>query len=213
MIPSRMHNFLHDNLPQSVWKNRLIKDGSLRFLEFGPLDIDRLQRLGIKVDRLGPRLVSCMWNEDSPVEIGGFLVVDNLAMGQPSMGGTRMLPDITPDIIHNLARGMTLKNAAADLPFGGGKSGIVKPENLSEKDRHEVIKGFGRLLKRYKQIYIPGPDVGTNDADMKTFAMGNGLDNVVSKPADMGGNRIDELGGAANGVVVAQKPCSSTCPD
>jgi len=54
-----------------------------------------------------------MWNEDSPVEIGGFLVVDNLAMDQPSMGGTRMLPDI----IHNLARGMTLKNAAADLPF------------------------------------------------------------------------------------------------
>ena len=40
---------------------------------------------------------------------------------------------------------------------------------------------------------------------MKTFAMENGLNNVVSKPADMGGNRIDELGGAANGVVVATK--------
>ena len=205
MIPSRMHQFLQEALPESVWKSRLIKDGSLRFLEFGPLDVDRLQRLGIKVDRLGPRLVSCMWDEDSPVEIGGFLVVDNLAMGQPSMGGTRMLPDITPDIIHNLARGMTLKNAAADLPFGGGKSGIVRPDNLSEEDRHEVIKGFGHLLKRYKQIYIPGPDVGTNDADMKTFAIENGLNNVVSKPADMGGNRIDELGGAANGIVVATK--------
>ncbi|WP_299978990.1 Glu/Leu/Phe/Val dehydrogenase dimerization domain-containing protein [Desulfobacula sp.] len=205
MIPSRMHQFLHDALPESIWKNRLIKDGPLRFLEFGPLDVDRLQRLGIKVDRLGPRLVSCMWNEDSPVEIGGFLVVDNLAMGQPSMGGTRMLPDITPDIIHNLARGMTLKNAAADLPFGGGKSGIVRNENLCEKDRYEVIKGFGQLLKRYKKIYIPGPDVGTNDADMKTFAIENGLNNVVSKPADMGGNRIDELGGAANGIVVATK--------
>ena len=205
MIPSRMQQFLHDALPESVWKSRLIKDGPFRFLEFGPLDVDRLQRLGIKVDRLGPRLTSCMWNETSPVEIGGFLVVDNLAMGQPSMGGTRMLPDITPDIIHNLARGMTLKNAAADLPFGGGKSGIVQPENLCEEDRHEVIKGFGQLLKRYKQIYIPGPDVGTNDADMKTFAVENGLNNVVSKPADMGGNRIDELGGAANGVVVATK--------
>ncbi|MCP4672602.1 MAG: CBS domain-containing protein [Desulfobacula sp.] len=161
--------------------------------------------MGIKVDRLGPRLVSCMWNEDSSLAIGGFLVVDNLAMGQPSMGGTRMLPDITPDIIHNLARGMTLKNAAADLPFGGGKSGIIKPENISQKERHEVIKGFGQLLKRYRKIYIPGPDVGTNDADMKTFAIENGLNNVVSKPADMGGNRIDELGGAANGVVVATK--------
>ena len=205
MIPSKMYKFLHEAMPDNVWKYRLIKDGPLRFLEFGPLDVDRLQRLGIKVDRLGPRLVSCMWNEECPLEIGGFLVVDNLAMGQPSMGGTRMLPDITPDIIHNLARGMTLKNAAADLPFGGGKSGIIRPENLSEKDRHEVIRGFGRLLKRYKKIYIPGPDVGTNDADMKTFAIENGLNNVVSKPADMGGNRIDELGGAANGVVVATK--------
>ncbi len=205
MIPSRLHKFLHDTLPESVWKNRLIKDGALRFLEFGPLDIDRLQRLGIKADRLGPRLVSCMWNEESPMETGGFLVVDNLAMGGPSMGGTRMLPDITPDIIFNLARGMTLKNAAADLPFGGGKSGIVQPDNLSEKNRYELIKGFGQLLNRYRKIYIPGPDVGTNDADMKIFAIENGLNNVVSKPADMGGNRIDELGGAANGVVVATK--------
>jgi len=212
MIPSKMTQFLQDTLPKSSWNNRLIKSGPFRFLEFGPLDVDRLQRLGIRVDRLGPRLVVCMWNQDNPVEIGGFLVVDNLAMGQPSMGGTRMLPDITPDIIHNLARGMTLKNAAADLPFGGGKSGIVCPENLSETDRHEIIKGFGQLLKRYKDIYIPGPDVGTNDADMKTFAIENGLNNVVSKPADMGGNRIDELGGAANGVVVATKALLENLP-
>jgi glutamate dehydrogenase (NAD(P)+) len=205
MIPLPMKQFLQDVLPESVWKNRLITDGPFRFLEFGPLDVDRLQRLGIRVDRLGPRLVVCMWHQDSPIQIGGFLVVDNLAMGQPSMGGTRMRWDITPDIIHNLARGMTLKNAAADLPFGGGKSGIVCPEHLSKSDRHAVIRGFGQLLKRYKNIYIPGPDVGTNDADMKTFAIENGLNNVVSKPSDMGGNRIDELGGAANGIVVATR--------
>ena len=41
------------------------------------------------------------------------------------MGGIRMLPDVTPPIIQNLARGMTLKNAAANLPYGGGKAGIV----------------------------------------------------------------------------------------
>ncbi|THB80673.1 MAG: CBS domain-containing protein [Desulfobacteraceae bacterium] len=205
MIPQRMKDYLSDSLPEHVWKTRLIKEGPHCYMEFGPLDVDRLQRLGIKVDRLGPRLVACMWNDESPLEIGGYLVVDNLAMGAPSMGGTRMLPDITPDIIHNLARGMTLKNAAADLPFGGGKSGIVSNPDLSTEDRHEVIKGFGRLLNRYRDIYIPGPDVGTNDADMKTFAIENGLNNVVSKPADMGGNRIDELGGAANGVVVATK--------
>jgi glutamate dehydrogenase (NAD(P)+) len=203
MIPLKMKTLLEKVLPDTTWQNRLIKDGSFRYMEFGPLDVDRLQRLGIRVDRLGPRLLVCMWDNQSPLEIGGFLVVDNLAMGQPSMGGTRMLPDITPDIIHNLARGMTLKNAAAALPFGGGKSGIVCPEALTSEDRRTVITGFGRLLKRYRKIYIPGPDVGTNDADMKIFAIENGLNNVVSKPADMGGNRIDELGGAANGVVVA----------
>jgi glutamate dehydrogenase/leucine dehydrogenase/CBS domain-containing protein len=205
MIPLKMKAFLEKALPGRVWQNRLIREGPFRYMEFGPLDVDRLQRLGIRVDRLGPRLVVCMWDEDSPVQTGGYLVVDNLAMGQPAMGGTRMLPDITPDIIHNLARGMTLKNAAADLPFGGGKSGIVRPDDLSSKDRGTLITGFGRLLRRYRKIYIPGPDVGTNDADMKIFAIENGLNNVVSKPADMGGNRIDELGGAANGVVVAFK--------
>ena len=205
MIPFKMKQLLQNTLSPKLMEKRVIKDGPLRYLEFGPTDPDSLQRLGITVDRLGPRLVSCMWIEDAALEIGGFLVVDNLAMGQPAMGGVRMLPDVTPHDIHNLARGMTLKNAAADLPFGGGKSGIVKPENLNEKDRLEVIKGFGRLIRRYTQIYIPGPDVGTNDADMKTFGIGNGLNNCVSKPADMGGNRIDELGGAANGVVVATK--------
>lgn len=203
MIPKQMHEFLNASLPGSIWGKRLIEQGPLRFIEFGPLDVELLQQIGIKVDRLGPRLVSCMWDEESRLEIGGYLVVDNLAMGQPSMGGTRMLPDVTPDIVHNLARGMTLKNAAADLPFGGGKSGIVQPEEMTPEDRQEIIKGFGRLLKNYRKIYIPGPDVGTNDADMKTFAIENGLNNVVSKPVDMGGNRIDELGGAANGVVVA----------
>ncbi len=205
MIPLEMIDLLDRALPHSVWENRLITEGPFRFMEFSPLDVDRLQRLGIRVDRLGPRLVACMWDEESPLEIGGFLVVDNLAMGQPAMGGTRMLPDITPDIIHNLARGMTLKNAAADLPFGGGKSGIVRPDSMTPADRRTIITGFGRLLRRYRKLYIPGPDVGTNDADMKIFAIENGLNNVVSKPADMGGNRIDELGGAANGVVVAFK--------
>ena len=38
---------------------------------------------------------------------------------------------------------------------------------------------------------------------MKTIAIENGLDNALSKPADMGGNRIDELGAAAGGVIIA----------
>jgi glutamate dehydrogenase/leucine dehydrogenase len=51
-------------------------------------------------------------------------------------------PDVTPVAINNLARGMTLKNAAADLPYGGGKSGIVAPRNLSPGEHNEVIRRF-----------------------------------------------------------------------
>jgi glutamate dehydrogenase (NAD(P)+) len=203
MIPERMNAFLRERLPQQTFENRLIKDGDKRFLEFGILDVERLSRLGIQVDNLGPRLVVAMWDESAPQEIGGYLVIDNLAMGQPSMGGIRMLPDVTPATIHNLARGMTLKNAAADLPYGGGKSGIVAQFGLSSEDRLEVVKGFAHLLYRYRDVYLPGPDVGTNDSDMKTIAIESGLDNAVSKPADMGGNRIDQLGAAAGGVIIA----------
>lgn len=202
MIPQQMQRFLDDRLPQRTWRNRLQRQGPLAYMEFGPLDVDRLQRLDITVDRLGPHLVVCMWDEESPLEIGGYLVVDNLAMGQPAMGGIRMLPDITPATIFNLARGMTLKNAAADLPYGGGKSGIVAPLRLSPQERMEVIRGFARLIYRYRHSYLPGPDVGTDDADMKTIAIENGLDCALSKTADMGGNCIDELGGAARGVVI-----------
>ena len=129
MIPKIMENFLKERLPERTWQNRLVRVNGFAFMEFGPMDIDRLSRLGIEVDSLGPRLVVCMWDEESPFEAGGYLVVDNLAMGKPSMGGIRMLPDLTPAAIHNLARGMTLKNAAAALPYGGGKSGIVGGEN------------------------------------------------------------------------------------
>ena len=202
MIPKRMQSFLEERIPEQTFGNRLIKDRGMRFLEFSSLDVDRLARLDIEVDSLGPRLVVCMWDEESPYEIGGYLVVDNLSMGRPSMGGIRMLPDVTPAAIHNLARGMTLKNAAANLPYGGGKSGIVAGRQTSE-DHTAIVCTFARLIYRYRDIYLPGPDVGTNDADMKTIAIENGLDNALSKPVDMGGNRIDELGAAAGGCIIS----------
>jgi glutamate dehydrogenase (NAD(P)+) len=198
-----MEIYLMAHIPEAAIKNRTQKENGNCFLELGYMDEQLLSRLGINCDRLGPRLVACMWDEASALEVGGFLVVDNLAMGSPSMGGIRMLPDTTPADIHNLARGMTLKNAAADLPYGGGKAGIVAEPDMSLENRNEKIRKFARLLRRYRDIYVPGPDVGTSDADMKTIAVENGIDSAVSKPADMGGNRIDELGAAAGGLIIA----------
>lgn len=203
MIPQRMKTTLQGRLPQRAFANRLVRDGDLCYMEFGPLDVEQLAALGIVVDNLGPRLVVCMWDDASPLEIGGYLVVDNLSMGQPAMGGIRMLPDVTPAAIHNLARGMTLKNAAAQLPYGGGKAGIVAERGLTAAEHTAVVRGFAHLIKRYSAIFLPGPDVGTNDADMKTIASENGLDSALSKPVDMGGNRIDELGAAAGGAIIA----------
>ncbi|MGD8520868.1 MAG: Glu/Leu/Phe/Val dehydrogenase dimerization domain-containing protein [Desulfobacterales bacterium] len=203
MIPRNIEAYLKEHLPEVAIENRIQRVNGKCFLEFGYTDEHLLSRMGINCDRLGPRLVVCMWDEASPLEIGGYLVVDNLAMGSPSMGGIRMLPEITPADIHNLARGMTLKNAAARLPYGGGKAGIVAEPDTSPEEHTEIIRKFAHLLRRYRDIYVPGPDVGTNDADMKTIAIENGIDSAVSKPADMGGNRIDELGAAAGGLVIA----------
>lgn len=203
MIPKKMETFLRERLPERTWTNRLDCVDGRCYMEFTQVDVDQLGRLGIEVDSLGPSLVVCMWDEGTALEVGGYLVVDNLAMGRPSMGGVRILGDLTPGAIHGLARAMTLKNAAANLPFGGGKAGIVAERGLKPAERQEVVQRFAQLLKRYKSIFLPGPDVGTNDADMKTIAIENGLDTVVSKPAEMGGSQADQTGAAAGGMVIA----------
>ena len=203
MIPRRMEAYLRERLDERTWQNRLICLDDCCFMEFSALDVDRLSRLGIGVDALGPRLVVCMWNAKSPLEIGGYLVVDNLAMGRPSIGGIRMMPDVTPSSIYGLARCMTLKNAAANLPFGGGKVGIVADRHLTPEMHSQVVRGFAPLLRRYTNVFLPGPDVGTDDADMRTIAIENGLDTALSKPMDMGGSRVDEVGAAAGGLVIA----------
>ncbi|NJD60728.1 MAG: glutamate dehydrogenase [Anaerolineales bacterium] len=203
MIPKQMEAFLKARIPEQTWKSRLICEDGKCFIDFGPLDVDRLGRLGIEVDSLGPKVLACVWDDETPLEVGGYLVVDNLAMGRPSMGGIRMLPDLTPSTIHNLARGMTLKNAAADLPYGGGKAGIIADPDMPIEIHQEIVRRFAGLIYRYRDIYLPGPDVGTNDADMKIIATMNGLDNALSKPVEMGGNRIDQLGAAGGGLAIA----------
>jgi glutamate dehydrogenase (NAD(P)+) len=203
MIPKHMEAYLKEYIPETALRNRTRRRKGRCYLEFSYRDEHLLSRIGINCDKLGPRMVAFMWDHESPIEVGGYLVVDNLAMGSPSMGGIRMLPDILPADIHNLARGMTLKNAAADLPYGGGKAGIVAEPDTHEEERKERVKRFAHLIRRYHNIYVPGPDVGTNDSDMKTIAIENGIDRAVSKPADMGGNRIDEVGAAAGGLIIA----------
>ena len=212
MIPKLMEIYLRERLPERTWKNRLVRQDGKCFMEFYSMDVERLSRLDILVDRLGPKLVACMWDETSPLEVGGYLVVDNLAMGRPAMGGIRMLPNLTPQEIFNRARGMTFKNAAAYLPYGGGKAGIFADPDSSSTDHAEIIRSFARLLSRYTDIFLPGPDVSTDDVDMRRIAVENGLDNALSKPAEMGGVCLSELGAAGGGLAIALKAMINELP-
>jgi glutamate dehydrogenase (NAD(P)+) len=202
MIPDPVAELLQ-SLPSEEVARRLIRDGSRHYLELGPEDEGLRERVGVETDRLGPERVVVLWDEANGYAVGGYLIVDNLAMGRPSLGGIRLAPDVTPNIISSLARGMTLKNAAADIPFGGGKAGIVADSGMDPERKRQTVIRFARLIARYCDLYNPGPDVGMNDEDMAIVAMENGLDNVVSKPARMGGTEIDKCGATAAGVVVA----------
>lgn len=61
--------------------------------------------------------------EDSLTGARGYLVVDTL-VGGLATGGTRMRAGCTLREVEDLARGMTRKTAAFDLPVGGAKGGI-----------------------------------------------------------------------------------------
>ncbi len=211
MIPAPIAELLR-SLPGEEGARRLVCEGSRRYLELGRDDEDLRLLLGVETDRLGPEKVVVLWDQADPSSAadassdlwsGGYLVIDNLAMGRPSLGGMRLAPNVTPGMISSLARGMTLKNAAADIPFGGGKAGVVAGHGMPPETRHRTVTRFARLIARYRAEYNPGPDVGMNDEDMAVIAMENGLDSVVSKPARMGGTEIDKCGATAGGLVVA----------
>jgi len=213
MIPKLMESFLKEVLPERTWQNRLVRENGKCFMEFNSMDVDRLNRLGIHPDKLGPKMVACIWDENSPLEVGGYLVVDNLAMGRPAMGGIRISNELTPARVFHLARGMTLKNAAANLPYGGGKAGIIAdPKKLNPEQHQDLIRSFARLLNRYTDIFLPGPDAGTRADDMKIVASENGLDTALSKPAELGGARGDETGAAGGGLIIALRALLQEMP-
>ena len=97
-----------------------------------------------------------------------FVVRHNDALG-PAKGGIRMTPDVTLDDITGLAMEMTWKTALIGVPFGGGKSGIrYDPAILSPEAKEVIIRSFTRGARRHigPEIYIPAPDMGTNEVDM-----------------------------------------------
>lgn len=70
-------------------------------------------------DELGPAKIIQVY--EPTIDLKAVLVIDNIAMG-PAIGGIRMAPDVSIDECIRLARTITLKNAAAGLSHGGGKT-------------------------------------------------------------------------------------------
>ena len=64
-----------------------------------------------------------------------------------------------------LARGMTYKNALAGLPFGGGKSIVIRGGEAA--DREQLFRAHGRLVESFGGKYITAEDVGTSPSDME----------------------------------------------
>ena len=92
MIPSRMKIFLSEHLNEDVWEKSIVHSVNLYFMEFNSTDVELLANLRIVVDTLGPYRVVYMWEDVSHLEICGYLVVDNIMMGKPSLGGIRCGP-------------------------------------------------------------------------------------------------------------------------
>ena len=97
----------------------------------------------------------------------GIIAIHSTALG-PAVGGTRYWNYKTEDEAITdalrLARGMTYKNALAGLPFGGGKSIILRDGKGA--DREQLFRAHGRMVNSLTGKYITAEDVGTSPADM-----------------------------------------------
>ena len=137
--------------------------------------------------------------DDGRLEVfTGYRVQHSLARG-PAKGGIRFAPDVTLDEVRALASWMTWKCAVVNIPFGGGKGGVICDPNLLSDGELE------RLTRRYTAEIIdflgperdvPAPDVNTNEKVMAwimdTYSMHarHTVTAVVTgKPMALGGSR------------------------
>lgn len=147
-------------------------------------------------DDLGPHKIVIV--RESQIGLDGIVVVDNVACG-PAIGGIRMAPDVTIEEVARLARAMTLKNAAASLPHGGGKAGIIADPNMAPEEKERLVRAFGRAIRDITD-YIPGPDMGTNESCMAWLKCETGR--AVGIPSVLGGIPLDTIGATGYGLAV-----------
>lgn len=157
------------------------------------------------IDDLGPEKVIQIY--DPQTQLKAILVVDNVALG-PSIGGIRMAPDVTADECTRLARAMTLKNAAAGIPHGGGKSVIFGDPHMAKADKKILIRSFAYAIEDIVD-YIPGPDMGTDEEAMAWIK--DSIGRAVGLPREIGGIPLDEIGATGFGLSAAVEVAQDFC--
>jgi glutamate dehydrogenase (NAD(P)+) len=128
----------------------------------------------------------------------GYRVHYNTSRG-PAKGGIRYDLNVNLDEVTALAAWMTWKCAVVDVPFGGGKGGVVcDPFRLSPSELERLTRRYtASLLDVFgPESDVPAPDVNTNEQVMAwimdTYSMHKRhtvTAVVTGKPIAMGGSR------------------------
>lgn len=108
---------------------------------------------------------------DAQTGLHALVSIHSLKRG-PAAGGCRMFNYASvEDAIHDverLSKGMTYKNAAADLPLGGGKSVIIGDPRTQKTP--ELMRAFGKFIDSLAGDYYTAEDVGVSTEDMAYVA-------------------------------------------
>lgn len=104
---------------------------------------------------------------DEKTGLKAIVAVHSTARG-PAVGGTRMwnygsAAEALEDVLR-LSKGMSYKNAVADLEMGGGKSVIIGDSRTQKTP--ELFRAFGRAVDTLGGIYYAAEDVGVSVADI-----------------------------------------------
>ncbi len=127
---------------------------------------------------------------DESTNLTAIIAVHSTRLG-PAAGGCRRwrYADVSEAITDalRLSEGMTLKNALAGLPFGGGKSVILADDNA--RPTAEQLAVFARWLNELNGEYVTAEDVGMGVAEMRSmaatspFVSGLGADGIGGDPS------------------------------
>jgi glutamate dehydrogenase/leucine dehydrogenase len=109
----------------------------------------------------------------------------------PAMGGTRLNSYSAPaeglEDVLRLSSAMTLKHAAAETPFGGGKAVIAVPEVPAPGSDHRraLLLRYAELVESLHGTYVTAADMNTGEADMDTI--GERTSHVLGRSKANGG--------------------------